>query len=205
MDLNVKGDPGSGNTYQQTDIQSVGSYNPAATTSITHIHQDNRSTRMGAYFEKLQQEILANVTSDMIDELRNYTTKLDGTKGLEEKLVDGGFSRSRIDEACRLKEMYAKRASKYDCYPSAQQINIDLFARIKHEFNTFILPMIEDGEHVRRVMQEIRKQIVIPIRDLLDTCGANDDYLHYTEDHIYGMIYYLTGMCHLNWTDYDNI
>ena len=134
-----------------------------------------------------------------------YQTKLEGTKDVEEKLTDGGFRPSRIAEAKRLKEMYAKIAMQYDCYPSAQKIIHSLFARIKHEFDDNIFPLIEGQQPLNIVMERIREKIVIPIRDMLEANGAHDSVLGFNEDHIYGMIYYLTGMCHLNWKDYDNV
>ena len=54
-------------------------------------------------------------------------------------------------------------------------------------------------------MQQVHEKIVVPISDMLNANGAYDTYLNFNEDHIYGMIYYLTGMCHLNWKDYDNV
>lgn len=163
------------------------------------------SSRISSYFEKLCREIENNTTIDIIEGLLAYKTILDGTKGLDEKLKDGGFSQSAIDDARRQKELYAKKATQYECYPSAQQINLLLFARIKNEFNVYILPLIKDRVCVDIIMRKIYEQIVNPIMDLLDAHGRHDEYLHYTSDHIYGMIYYLTGMCHLNWKDYDNL
>lgn len=206
MDLNVDGNPGSGNTFQQYDIQSAGSVNPNATTAITNVFGSaGGPTRMNAYFQKLLDEIKGNVTDKVIDELLYYTTRLDGTKGMEEKLVDGGFKSSKIAEAKRRKELYAKKAMQYDCYPSAQHINLTLFSRIKNDFDTYIYPLIERGEELTLVMQQIHERIVTPIMTLLENNGAFDLHLRYTHDHIYGMIYYLTGMCHLNWKDYDNV
>lgn len=205
MDLKVTGDPGQGNTYNETRLQGVGSYNPNA-REVNHYHYNSASgSRMDSYFQSLLDEIEQHSTAEIIEELKAYTTKLDGTKDVEEKLTDGGFRPSRIEEAMRLKEMYAKKAMLYSCYPSAQKIILYLFAQIKHEFNTSIFPLIEDGEPLRTVMEQIRTRIVKPIMQSLDANGAHDRYLNFTDDHIYGMIYYLTGMCHLNWKDYDNL
>lgn len=204
MDFNVSGDPGQGNTFSETRVEGVGSYNPAATTVNNNNYYRN-STRMASDFEKLREEILKDVKRETIEELNYYITKLPGTKSAEEKLIDGGFRPSRIDEAIRLKELYAKKAMQYDCYPSAQQINLDLLSRIKHEFDDSIFPLIVVQHDLSIVMQQIRSKIVNPIMQMLNENGASDEHLHYTEDHIYGMIYHLTGMCHLNWTDYDNV
>ncbi|MBP7359201.1 MAG: hypothetical protein KA955_07700 [Prevotella sp.] len=162
-------------------------------------------SRMSSYFKNLCDEISNNTTNEIIDELNEYHTVLDGTKGLEGKLQDGCFSQSNINEAQRQKEIYAKKATRYECYPSTQKINLLLFARIKTEFNTYIFPMIQRNKSVDVVMQKVYEKIVKPIMDMLDANGCYDEYLNYTSDHIYGMIYYLTGMCHLNWKDYDNI
>ena len=170
-----------------------------------YISIGNSRSRLYATFERLEQEILNNTTQEVIDELLMYTTKLDGTKGLEEKLQDGGFQKIFIQKAIIQKEMYAKRATKYECYPAAQEIILSLFARIKNEFDVRIYPMIITGVDVPLIMQEVHKQIVSPILQMIETNGANDQSLYFNMDHIYGMIYYLTGMCHLNWKDYDNI
>lgn len=169
------------------------------------INIGNSRSRLSATFERLEQEILNNTRKEVIDELLLYTTKLDGTKGLEEKLQDGGFKKMFIQKAIIQKEMYAKRATKYECYPAAQEIILSLFARIKNEFDVRIYPMIIKGEDVPSIMQEVHKQIVSPILQMIEMNGANDQSLYFNMDHIYGMIYYLTGMCHLNWKDYDNI
>lgn len=169
------------------------------------INIGNSKSRLSATFERLEQEILNNTRKEVIDELLLYTTKLDGTKGLEEKLQDGGFQKMFIQKAIIQKEMYAKRATKYECYPAAQEIILSLFARIKNEFDVRIYPMIIKGADVPSIMQEVHKQIVSPILQMIEMNGANDQSLYFNMDHIYGMIYYLTGMCHLNWKDYDNI
>ncbi|SDO52870.1 hypothetical protein SAMN04487900_12433 [Prevotella communis] len=191
----------------QMNIGTAGSVNPNATSvnDTYNFYGTALPTRMDAYFQSLLKEIENGITEDVFDALDYYKTKLDGTKDLEEKLTDGGFRPSRIAEAIRLKEMFAKIAMRYDCYPSAQKIIHSLFARIKHEFDDNIFPLIESQQPLNIVMKQIRERIVIPIRDMLEANGAHDTVLGFNEDHIYGMIYYLTGMCHLNWKDYDNV
>lgn len=198
MDLKVTGNPGEGNTFEEKTFQHIDDYyeNP------TIIKQD-RGTRMDSDFQRLRKEILNGVSSETIEELKQYITKLDGTKPFEEKLEDGGFKPSKIEEASRLMLLYAKKAEKLDCYPAAQQVFSDLFASIKHEFYDSVFPLIEDGEPLRAVMTAIRTHIVKPTMKRLNDNGAYDEDMHLTEDHIYGMIYYLTGMCHINWKDYE--
>lgn len=186
-------------------IGTAGSVNPAATTvqDTYNVYNSLRPTRMDAYFRRLRDEIESNTTREIIEELRDYKTQQDGTLGLEQKLTDGGFSTSDINWALRKKEQYAKKATKYECYPSAQEINLLLFGEIKNKFDRFIFPLIKSGTPVETVMQRIDDIIVSPIMKMLNDNGEHDEDLHYTTDHIYGMIYYLTGMCHLNWTVYN--
>lgn len=189
------------------NIGTAGSVNPAATTiqDTYNVYEALRPSRMGSYFRQLHQEIKDKTTRKIIDDLLYYTTKLDGTKGMEEKLQDGGFSSTFIQAALRKKQQYAKKAMQFDCYPSAQEINLLILADIINSFTVYIEPMINRQEPVDAVMERIHEKVVTPIMAKINENGADDQDLHYTTDHIYGMIYYLTGMCHLNWKDYDNL
>ena len=186
------------------DIDKAGSVNPAATTvnDTYNVYNEGLPSRMAVDFENLRKEILKEVTQETIEELKYYITELPGSKPFEEKLTDGGFSEDSIQEATRQKELYRKRAQMYRNYPSAQQINLDLLSSIKNSFYTYIFPLIEEGTPLSVIKQHVREKIVIPTREMLNKNGMYDDKLRYNEDHIYGMIYYLTGMCHLNWTVY---
>lgn len=186
-------------------IDQVGSYNPNARESTTIINNNGGPTRMSSYFRQLHEEVKNKTTRDIIQELLEYKTKLDGTKGMEEKLKDGGFSESFIKVALRKKEQYAKKAMQYDCYPSAQEINLLIFIDIMDLFTIYVEPLIKRREPVETVMQCIHEKVVNPIMDKINVNGAEDQDLRYTPNHIYGMIYYLTGMCHINWKDYDNV
>lgn len=178
---------------------------PNATKAEQNFYASSTPTRMSTYFQDLLDEIRGEIKDEVIEELLWYTTKMDGTKDMEEKLTDGGFRQRTIQEAKRYKQMYAKKAMQYDCYPSAQKIILFLFARIKHTFDTSVMPLIEQQQPLSTVMLTVREMIVSPIMELIEANGAHDRHLNFTEDHIYGMIYYLTGMCHLNWKDYDNL
>lgn len=186
-------------------IDQVGSYNPNARESTTIINNNVGPTRMSSYFRQLHEEVKNKTTRDIIQELLEYKTKLDGTKGMEEKLKDGGFSESFIQVALRKKEQYAKKAMQFDCYPSAQEINLLIFIDIMDLFTIYVEPLIKRREPVETVMQCIHEKVVNPIMDKINVNGAEDQDLRYTPNHIYGMIYYLTGMCHINWKDYDNV
>lgn len=203
MDLKITGNPGENNKFHETHMDYVQNNAPNA-KEINNYNFNGKSSRYVSRLQRLAEEIRGNIKDDVFEDLLFYNTKLDGTKGLEEKLIDGHFGRTRITVATRQKEMYAKKATKYECYPSAQQINFSIFGRIKNDFDTYVSPLIETDTPLKEIMKVVREKIVSPIREIIEN-GANDEYLQYTSDHIYGMIYYLTGMCHLNWKDYDNV
>ena len=203
MDLKITGNPGENNKFHETHMDYVQNNAPNA-KEINNYNFNGKSSRYVSRLQRLAEEIRGNIKDDVFEDLLFYNTKLDGTKGLEEKLIDGHFGRTRITVATRQKEMYAKKATKYECYPSAQQINFSIFGRIKNDFDTYVSPLIETDTPLKEIMKVVREKIVSPIREIIEN-GANDEYLQYTFDHIYGMIYYLTGMCHLNWKDYDNV
>ena len=195
------------NIEQNYNIDRVEQINPVAQTINNNYYLGDRGnpSRMDSYFRHLREEIKSHTTRDIIDDLLEYKTKLDGKKDLEEKLTDGGFAKSDIQWALRKKEQYAKKATQYECYPSAQEINLLLFADIKVKFDRYIFPLIKEQKSVTVVMQNTHEIIVEPLMNLINKNGEYDEHLRYTTDHIYGMIYYLTGMCHLNWKDYDNV
>lgn len=178
---------------------------PEGTKANQYNYYGASPSRIDAYFRRLREEIENHTTREIIDELLEYKTKLDGTLGLEQKLTDCGFARSDIQWALRKKEQYAKKATKYECYPSAQEINLLLFAGIKARFDRYIFPLIRAQQPVEVVLQHTHEHIVEYWMKFLNDNGEHDEDLRYTSDHIYGMIYYLTGLCHLNWKDYDNV
>ena len=157
-------------------------------------------------FNRLKEQMSSEIRyHEIIEDLVEYRTKLDGTKGLEEKLRDGNIPARMILKALRQKDKYAKKADKFSCYEAAQQIDLQLFSMIKDKFEVFVYPMLLKGASVNDIMITIETEIVDKAREILFSEGGNADSLNYTTDTIYGMLYYLTGMCHLNWTDYDNV
>lgn len=170
------------------------------------LHIEKMPSRWAVLFSKLKYQITSETRrSELLEELQEYKTKLDGTKGLEEKLTDGNVPDYIVRKAIRQKEKYAKKAERFSCYEAAQYIDLELFAIIKDKFDTYIYPQIVQSKPIVDIMTCVSEDVVIPIIKLVWDEGANDEYLLYNLDTIYGMVYYLTGMCHLNWKDYDNI
>lgn len=204
MEININGNPGSGNRYDDVKIHQVGSYNPNATE--VHIHQQvgGQNSRMASWFRKLKEEIDHDdkLQKKMADIMR-YRTKLPNTLGLKRKLQDGGYNKTAIDKACRLKQGYAKKATKYQYYEMANRIDDYLFAILSNRFDDYVYPLIVNQRPLADIKQAVSEQVIIPVMKELNENGEDDIYLCYTTDDILGMLYYLTGNCHINWANYD--
>ena len=204
MEINVNGNPGTGNRYEDVKLEQVGSYNPNA--KEVHIHQPaaEHNNRLVTWLSKLQEQVDNNIQiQEKMDSIRRYHTKLPHTLGLKRKLQDGGFTKAAIDKACRLKQSYAKKATKYQYYEMANRIDDYLFAIVSNHFDVYVLPLIEAEKPLSEINLAVYEKVIIPVVDELNVNGAEDTCLCYTTDDIFGMLYYLTGNCHINWAIYD--
>lgn len=199
INLNVKGNPGTGNSFNDTNIRKVDNYNPNA-REVNNYYTQSES-RLEGWFLGLNEEIKNDIRlQKKLDDIKRYRTKLPHTIGLEAKLKDGGFSQSAIDKARRLKMYYAKKSMRFQYYESAQLIDSYLFAKLCNRFDTYILPNIE-SQPLSEINQMVYEMVVQPIIDEINANGSCDHHLCYTEDDIFGMLYYLTGNCHINWKE----
>lgn len=165
----------------------------------------SKKTRFAKRFEKLNQEVKTDDRYEgTMEALKYYLTKLDGIDA-ETKLYDGGFNEKEVISAIRKKERYAKRLEKNKFFLSAQWIDSHLFAKIKMDFEAFVLPLINENNSKSEILKEVVIKVIQPVLDLINLEGENDDVLNYNADDIFGMVYYLTGQCHLNWKNYDSI
>lgn len=163
-------------------------------------------TRFSKRFDKLNEEVASDEKYEgVMDSLKHYLTKLDGID-MPTKLQDGGFSESEIIKATRRKEKYAKKLEKNLFFESAQWIDSQLFAKIMIDFETYIeKPLINKGANKDDVLVAVVEKVIKPVLDLINIEGENDDVLNYSIEDVFGMVYYLTGKCHINWKDYDSI
>lgn len=204
MEVKINGNPGSGNRYDDVKIHQVGSYNPNAKEVHIHQQEGGKNSRMASWFRKLKEEIDHDVKlQKKMDDIMRYRTKLPHTLGLKRKLQDGGYTKTAIDKACRLKQGYAKKATKYQYYEMANRIDDYLFAIVSNRFDDYVYPLIENQRPLADIKQAVSEQVILPVMKELNENGADDIYLCYTADDLFGMLYYLTGNCHINWAIYD--
>lgn len=162
-----------------------------------HYHHKNKS-RLAQLFEKLNSEFENNLEiSEWLDDLNRYLVDRD-VIGLEQKLIDGN-RQDLIDDALWLKEEYYKKLTKYQLYQSAQKIQAHLLASILEKFRNCVLPLIKENATNVEVNNAISNQIINPLISLIEQEGIEDNLLGFSATDIEGMIYYLTGRCHLKW------
>ena len=165
----------------------------------------SKKTRFAKRFEKLNKEVASDERYEgIMESLKYYLTSRDGID-MPTKLQDGGFKESEIIEATRKKERYAKRLERNKFFESAQWIDSQLFGKIKMDFEAFVLPLVNASATKDEILKEVVLKVVQPVLDLINIEGENDEVLNYNADDIFGMVYYLTGQCHLNWKNYDSI
>lgn len=103
------------------------------------------------------------------------------------------------------KDKYARRVVLGEMYHAQQEIDVEIFSLIDSSFCTYVFPKIEQGVAKHLVLECLMERVIQPVLNLLNIEGEADDYLNYNANDIYGMVYFLTGKCHLNWRNYDTV
>ena len=162
-------------------------------------------SRLAQKFKQLKEDVANQAYfAGFLNDFKHYNTTLDGV-GMPKKLTDAGFSDRDIANATARKHQYAKKLEEFRLYKTAQAIDLELFAIICNNFETYVEPLIDADAGISKIKECIREKIVGPIYEMLNTDGQDDTLLDYNMNHIYGMIYFLTGKCHLNWINYDSV
>ncbi|MCZ2085750.1 MAG: hypothetical protein LC112_15890 [Flavobacteriales bacterium] len=191
-------------------MQEVGNYNNDINqqNNFANIKGDVRltpKTRWQKRFEKLQEEVKNDDRYEsFIEDFNTYNTIQDGI-GLEKKLFDAGFTQREILKALKFKEKYAKRVVMGEMFHAQQEIDVEIFSIIDNNFEIYVFQKILDNCEKSTILECLMEKVVQPILVILNKEGEFDDFLNYTANDIYGMIYFLTGKCHLNWKDYDSL
>lgn len=154
------------------------------------------NTYLGDLYKRLQAEIDGNAqVRELIENLEHYTSRIPGdTIGLEAKLT-GGQRTDLLNFATRTKELFSKKLLKYQFFESAQKIYLFLLAQVYTRYHNNVYPLIQSNQPPATVNQAIQSQIIDPIEKML---GKN--MLDLCSDEINGILYFLTGNCHIKWT-----
>lgn len=139
--------------------------------------------------EKSNQQMIYVI----IDELTHYSNEEYDIRDLTEKLEDAGFG-YLIETGEELKEEVSKLIIRNQHYKSAQKIITYLLAEVESIFNAKIKSELFDvsDESVLRLLfrTHLEKEIQVHL---------GDNVLEIFNRQINGMVYFLTGNCHLEW------
>ncbi len=159
--------------------------------------QQKSKTKLSVLFDRLNIEFNEDdIISHIISDLESYTTDTD-VIGLEEKIKKGGREKY-LTNFIWMKQEYRKKLEKYQNYPSAQKIHTLILADVLHKFNTYLVPLLESNPTEEQIRLAISNQIVEPVYKIIDEEGC-DDVMGLSKTDVHGMIYYLTGKCHIKW------
>ena len=133
------------------------------------------------------------VTYVIIDELTHYSNEKYDIRDLTEKLEDAGFG-YLIEVGEELKEEVSKLIIRNQHYKSAQKIITYLLAEVESIFNA----------NIRSKLLDIREEAALKLlfRTHLEKeiqAHLGDNVLEIFNRQINGMVYFLTGNCHLEW------
>lgn len=155
-----------------------------------------RATYLQDLYERYEKEKNENPDfKELCEELDYFNSIIDGDViGLEKKLTQGGRVKL-IDYALDVKERFHKKLMKTSQYSSiAQDINVYLLTKVRRGFIMEIYTLICNNESEEKINMLITERIIKPVQEDL---GIN--LFRYTEDDIMGMIFFLTGNCHIKW------
>lgn len=156
----------------------------------------NRSTYLQDLYERYQKEKSENPDfKELCEELDYFNSIIDEEViGLEEKLQQGNRT-NLISYALEVKERFHKKLMKTSQYSEiAQDINVYLLSKVRRGFIMEIYNLICNNESEEKINLLITERIIKPVQEDL---GIN--LFRYNEDDIMGMIFFLTGNCHIKW------
>lgn len=147
--------------------------------------------------EEFEKEINEENTAilDFIEKIQHYTTNVDvNVVGLHEKLRRAGFEK-QYTRVNYLKEKYTKEFTEKELSKATQKIHAHILAEIWKLFLLHVNPAIDEGYSKIQISTIMHEKVIKPVEDML----SKKNVLNIGPDDIIGMIYFLTGNCHINW------
>lgn len=167
--------------------------------TTTYVYQ-GRPTPMARMIEKFRREASNDSAMSETIQLLQRWHKADGhVIGLEEKLEQGN-RRDLIIFAMEAKERFSRSLVRHQYSPAAQEIYAFLLAKIYQIFVSIIYPEICRGVGMDKVDKLLVSEVYNQVEALLE-----DNPLQITPEEVMGMLYWLTGNCHLKWSKDANI
>ena len=147
-------------------------------------------------YDRLENERKSSIIfSEIVDDLLHYKKNADENEfiGLEKKLENGNRT-SYLNFAEKSKEKFAKKLLRNEHSETAQLIYAFLLAKVYSSFEFNVAPRIKENHPEIFINELVSEFIIRPLEDIL-----GENLLSIYDDDINGMIYFLTGNCHIKW------
>lgn len=171
------------------------------------INYNNESSHNGdnifvplSSLEQVVEQIKKNLGSqseavEIIENLADYITDYPSREiiGLETKLSNGD-RQELIDRAILLKNRFERKLAKNQMSLAEQHVYVQLLSTISSIWHSKIKPLIDLGISKNTIDQAIFDDLIEPVHKAVvryDTLA--------TSELVSGMLYFLTGKCHLVW------
>lgn len=131
---------------------------------------------------------------DMIEEFQEFLSPRPGRKiiGLENKLIEGNRT-DLLEDAEYLENKFSRKVSRKQLSDKEQIVYFHCLSKINSYFKSYIKPLIVQQESHRKIDNEIQDKIISPLYEEILVVQPM------SMEMIRGMLYFLTGKCHLRW------
>lgn len=160
---------------------------------------DNIFTHLSS-LEQAVEEIKRSLGSvsdavEIIENLADYITEHPNREiiGLENKLINGN-RQDLTDRAILLKNRFERRLAKNQMSLAEQHVYVQILSTISTIWHSKIKPLIDLGTSKNTIDKAIFDDLIEPVHKAVvrfDTLA--------TSELVSGMLYFLTGKCHLVW------
>lgn len=164
----------------------------------TIINHSGDAYQTSAYMLSLIDRFKSGEEEDIteyVDNLKHFMMSVDGElkSDLESKLSAGGRD-DIVKYALRVKDQFTKKLLSVEHSESAQEIMANLLGIIVSVYARNIYPAVMNGDSQEQVNVLIDEYV---IRRIEVELGEN--VLRILRNEIDGMLYFLTGNCHIEW------
>ncbi len=138
----------------------------------------------------------ANDIINFVEELTDYLNDAPERNviGLENKLKKANMD-SLYEEAAILKERFAKKLYRGQLSHNSQYLYAQSLALINTYFSHRIKPLLNEGASKSIIEKELLDEVFIPVLKNITKVDMTINM-----DHVRGMLYFLTGKCHVKWS-----
>jgi len=188
--------------YDVTQTENTAGGDIVGGNKTTTTNNLNITHSKSAYLKDLYQKFLTEEKNNpqfkaFIEELDYYNSQIENESviGLDKKLIAGNRE-NILWYAKEVKERFHKKLLQTSQFSLvAQKINVYLLATVRSYYMLEVYPLVCDNADALFINNLIKEKIINP---LMTELGEN--LFEFTPDDILGMMYFLTGNCHIKWT-----